>query len=369
MLASPPGFDLWPNWMKPYQFGLTTLASTAALAVAGSVVIPSLADSRSSALPSDPWIHQGTSQTGGSDWVAALPAAGDRLWVKVRQAISLEDLASQLAQDESKLARLNEVTEDHQFSSGDWLVLPTQSIRQAKQLAGIDTSELRRTPPLAAPPEPQDPARVRFGDSLIKIAQRYNLSISELLQLNPGLKAARLVVGTQIRLAQSSPGRSRMLLGLKPMGSGGLSWPDSPDFGLGEGSSGQPFADTGWIWPTQGVFSSGYGWRWGRMHKGIDIANNVGTPILAARSGQVESAGWNDGGYGYLVELRHTDGSLTRYAHNSRILVRPGDQVNQGSVISLMGSTGRSTGPHLHFEILPPGRGAMNPLQFLPPRA
>ena len=129
------------------------------------------------------------------------------------------------------------------------------------------------------------------------------------------------------------------------------------------------YKEWGWIWPTQGVFSSGYGWRWGRMHKGIDIANNVGTPILAARSGQVESAGWNDGGYGYLVELRHADGSLTRYAHNSRILVRPGDQVNQGSVISLMGSTGRSTGPHLHFEILPPGRGAMNPLQFLPPRA
>jgi murein DD-endopeptidase MepM/ murein hydrolase activator NlpD len=347
--------------MKPVHFGLTTLASTAALAVAGTVVIPSLADSRPVALPADTWI-------------AALPAATDRLWVKVRQSINLEDLASQLAQDESKLARLNEVDEDHRFNSGEWLVLPSQSIKQAKQLASIDTSELRRTPPLDAPPEPQavEPGRVRFGDSLIKIAQRYNLSISELLHLNPGLRAARLVVGTQIRLAQSSPGRSRLLLGLKPVGSGGLSWPDSPDFGAGDGSGfsgGAPFADTGWIWPTQGVFSSGYGWRWGRMHKGIDIANNVGTPILAARAGQVISAGWNDGGYGYLVEVRHADGSLSRYAHNSRILVRPGDQVNQGSVISLMGSTGRSTGPHLHFEILPPGRGAMNPLQFLPPRA
>jgi murein DD-endopeptidase MepM/ murein hydrolase activator NlpD len=340
--------------MKPYQFGLTTLASTAALAVAGSVVVPTLAeiraDSRSDA------------------WIAALPS-GDRLWVKVRQSISLEDLATQLAQDESKLARLNDVDEDHRFSSGDWLVLPSQSIKQAKQLAGIDTSELRRTPPLAAPPEPQEPARVRLGDSLLKIAQRYNLSIGELLQLNPGLRAARLVAGTQIRLAQSSPGRSRILLGLKPVGSGGLSWPDSPDFGGGDSNGSSPFADTAWIWPTQGVFSSGYGWRWGRMHKGIDIANNVGTPILAARAGEVTTAGWNDGGYGYLVELRHADGSLSRYAHNSRILVRPGDQVNQGSVISLMGSTGRSTGPHLHFEILPPGRGAMNPLQFLPPRA
>ena len=105
------------------------------------------------------------------------------------------------------------------------------------------------------------------------------------------------------------------------------------------------------------------------FHKGIDIANNVGTPVLASRGGQVISAGWNEGGYGYLVEIRHDDGSMSRYGHNSQILVRAGDMVSQGSVISLMGSTGRSTGPHLHFEILPPGRGAVNPLQFLPAKA
>jgi murein DD-endopeptidase MepM/ murein hydrolase activator NlpD len=287
--------------------------------------------------------------------------------VKVRRGISIEELATQLAQDETALARLNDVNEDHQFSSGDWLVLPSQSSRKVKQLAAIDTSELRRSPPLAAPPEPQEPARIRFGDNLARIAQRYNLSISELLRLNPGLQAAQLVVGTQIRVAQSSPGRSRMILGLKPSASGGLSWPDQPDFGNANGS--EAFGDTGWIWPTKGIFSSGYGWRWGRMHQGIDIANNVGTPIVAARSGQVVSAGWNDGGYGYLVEIRHADGSVSRYAHNSRILVQVGQQVAQGAVISQMGSTGRSTGPHLHFEIRPPGRGAVNPLQLLPPRA
>ena len=133
--------------------------------------------------------------------------------------------------------------------------------------------------------------------------------------------------------------------------------------------SGSPASTTGWIWPTKGVFSSGYGWRWGRMHKGIDLANNVGTPVVAAKDGQVVFAGWHDGGYGYLVEIRHEDGSLSRYAHNSSILVQPGQLVPQGAVISLMGSTGRSTGPHLHFEILPPGRGAANPLEFLPARA
>ncbi|MEY3768537.1 MAG: hypothetical protein RLZZ11_1607 [Cyanobacteriota bacterium] len=353
--------------MKPYQFLLTTIASTAAIGAVGTVVIPSLADSRSSYSPFAP---EPTAVASSSDpmLIAALPSPADRLWVKVRSAISIEELASKLAQDESQLAKLNDVNEDHQFSTGEWLVLPSQSSKKVKQLAAIDTSELRRTPPLAAPPEPQEPERIRLGDSLAKIAQRYNLSITELLRLNPGLQAARLVAGTQIRVAQSTPGRSRMILGLKPTASGGLSWPDQPDFGFPGGSEGR-FSDTGWIWPTKGVFSSGYGWRWGRMHSGIDIANNIGTPILAARSGQVISAGWDDGGYGYLVELRHTDGSISRYAHNSRILVRVGEQVNQGAVISQMGSTGRSTGPHLHFEIRPAGRGAVNPLQYLPPRA
>ena len=353
--------------MKPHQFLLTTLASTAALGAAGSVIVPSFADSQpasdtavatsfQSDLPASPTL------------LAALPSS-DRVWVKVRSSVSIEELATALSQDESRLARLNDVDEDHQFQSGDWLVLPSQSSRQVKQLASVDTSELRRTPPLESLPEPSEPARVRFGDNLVKIAQRYNLTLAELLRLNPGLEAARLVVGTQIRTVQSSPNRSRMILGLKPTASGGLSWPEQPGFGYGQPNPPAEYTSTGWIWPTKGVFSSGYGWRWGRMHKGIDIANNVGTPVLASRSGQVISAGWNEGGYGYLVEIRHDDGSMSRYGHNSQILVRAGDMVSQGSVISLMGSTGRSTGPHLHFEILPPGRGAVNPLQFLPAKA
>ena len=353
--------------MKPYQFLLTTLASTAALGAAGSVIIPSLAGPRSfdAAVVVDSF--QAEPAISGS-LLAAGPST-DRVWVKVRSSVSIEELATALDQDETRLARLNDVDEDHQFQNGDWLVLPSQSSRHVKQLVAIDTSELRRTPPMEALPEPQQPARVRFGDSLIKIAQRYNLTLSELLRLNPGLEAARLVVGTQIRTAQSTPNRSRMILGLKPSASGGLSWPEQPGFGADQPGMPSEYSSTGWIWPTKGMFSSGYGWRWGRMHKGIDIANNVGTPILASRGGQVISAGWNEGGYGYLVEIRHEDGSMSRYAHNSQILVRTGDMVSQGSVISLMGSTGRSTGPHLHFEILPPGRGAVNPLQFLPAKA
>ncbi|MEG4276953.1 peptidoglycan DD-metalloendopeptidase family protein [Microcoleus sp. MON1_C1] len=130
--------------------------------------------------------------------------------------------------------------------------------------------------------------------------------------------------------------------------------------------NGKQQSASGFIWPSKGVLTSGYGWRWGRMHKGIDIAGPIGTPIVAASDGVVTYAQWNDGGYGYLVEITHPDGTETVYAHNSRILVQKGQRVAQGEQISEMGSTGFSTGPHLHFEIHPAGQGAINPMALLP---
>jgi murein DD-endopeptidase MepM/ murein hydrolase activator NlpD len=127
-----------------------------------------------------------------------------------------------------------------------------------------------------------------------------------------------------------------------------------------------PTQFAGYIWPAKGVFTSGYGWRWGRMHKGIDIAAPIGTPIMAAAPGEVIFAGWNSGGFGNLVKIKHADGSITMYAHNSKILVRQGQTVEQGEQISEMGSTGFSTGPHLHFEIHPNGENAVNPIAYLP---
>jgi murein DD-endopeptidase MepM/ murein hydrolase activator NlpD len=124
----------------------------------------------------------------------------------------------------------------------------------------------------------------------------------------------------------------------------------------------------GYIWPAQGVLTSGYGWRWGRMHRGVDIAGPVGTPIYSAGPGVVVRSGWNSGGYGNMVDIRHPDGSMTRYAHNSRNLVREGQEVRQGQQIAEMGSTGYSTGPHLHFEIHLPDQGTVNPMALLPGR-
>lgn len=160
---------------------------------------------------------------------ADLSVITDRIWVRVRSPISIKELAGALDQDEANLAKLNNVAEDHEFNSDDWLVLPSQTSKKVKTLAAINSSELRRTPPLASSPEAQEPARIRFGDTLAQVAKRYNLSIVELLRLNPGLQAANLVAGTQIRVSSSTPGRSRMILGLKPTSSGGLRWPEPPE--------------------------------------------------------------------------------------------------------------------------------------------
>jgi murein DD-endopeptidase MepM/ murein hydrolase activator NlpD len=131
---------------------------------------------------------------------------------------------------------------------------------------------------------------------------------------------------------------------------------------------GNPSVSTAFIWPAKGVLTSGFGQRWGRPHRGIDVANATGTPIYASADGVIEKAGWNRGGYGNLVEVRHPDGTMTRYGHNSKVLVQVGQQVSQGQTIALMGSTGFSTGPHTHFEIHPSGKGAVNPIAFLPAR-
>jgi lipoprotein NlpD len=121
---------------------------------------------------------------------------------------------------------------------------------------------------------------------------------------------------------------------------------------------------SGMIWPAQGVISQGFRKRY---HEGIDIAGPVGTPIFAAADGEVIRAGWEETGLGNAVNIRHLDGRITVYGHNQKVLVRTGQKVNRGQMIAKMGSTGNSSGPHLHFEIYPNGRRAANPVSFLPP--
>lgn len=116
------------------------------------------------------------------------------------------------------------------------------------------------------------------------------------------------------------------------------------------------------MWPTSGVITQRFSW----YHQAVDIANRSNPPIVAAQGGTVITAGWNAGGYGNFVVIDHGNGYKTLYAHmlNNSVLVKPGQVVRQGQQLGTMGSTGRSTGTHLHFEIKTPS-GNVNPLTML----
>ena len=290
---------------------------------------------------------------------AALPNTTKLLWVELAADSDLSMVARELDLSLKELSKLNEKTASTVLKSGTWLVLPEASRADVQDSSRFVSDSIRSSAPLSSPPVPKDVVEIKAGQSLTSLIKDHGITLQQLKDLNPGVQLSRmLVVGSKVRVAKARP-----LLGIRPLRSGGASWPELPGF-AGDDDFGAPQS---FIWPTKGVFTSGYGWRWGRMHKGIDIANNVGTPIFAAKDGLVAFAGWSSG-YGYLVEISHRDGSSTRYAHNSRLLVKKGQMVPQGSRISLMGSTGRSTGPHLHFEIRRPGGAALDPMAMLPSR-
>ncbi|NLT94338.1 MAG: M23 family metallopeptidase [Clostridia bacterium] len=115
--------------------------------------------------------------------------------------------------------------------------------------------------------------------------------------------------------------------------------------------------------PTVGVLSSVFGSRGKEFHTGIDLANKQGTAINAAQAGKVTFVGWK-GNYGWTVVIDHLNGYKTLYGHNSKILVQKGQWVEKGQKIALMGNTGRSTGPHLHFEIYENGK-VVDPLKYI----
>jgi murein DD-endopeptidase MepM/ murein hydrolase activator NlpD len=119
----------------------------------------------------------------------------------------------------------------------------------------------------------------------------------------------------------------------------------------------------GFVWPVGAAVTSPFGWRWGRMHEGIDLGAAYGTPIAAAAAGTVIYAGWL-GGYGNLTVIDHGGGLATAYGHQSQIVVSVGQSVAQSEIIGYVGSTGHSTGPHLHFEVRVNGQ-PVDPLGYL----
>jgi len=178
--------------------------------------------------------------------------------------------------------------------------------------------------------------KVSSGDTLWELARRFNTSVEGIAMVNQIGDTEILLEGAELIIPAF-----RMVKAERAAGIPRLS-----------------------LWPVRGVISSAFGPRWGRMHEGLDIAAEKGAPIKAVEGGRVVFAGPR-GRYGNAVIINHGNGFRSLYGHASRIEVAPGDDVEKGQIIARVGNTGRSTGPHLHLELL--HRGVpLNPQRYLP---
>jgi murein DD-endopeptidase MepM/ murein hydrolase activator NlpD len=178
---------------------------------------------------------------------------------------------------------------------------------------------------------------VKAGQTFWSIARQYGLDWQKIRADNPEMDVDAL-----------QPGQKLFIRGGKPHSDGDVS----------RGST-----DLSFRWPTKGVVSSLFGYRWGALHTGIDIAADGGDGIYAARGGRVTFAGWM-GGYGLAIVVDHGRGWETLYGHASELFVTSGDVVQVGQCIAAVGNTGNSTGPHLHFEVRNQGI-PKNPILYL----
>lgn len=199
---------------------------------------------------------------------------------------------------------------------------------------------------------------VKSGDTISRIARTYDVEEEKILSSNQ--LGATLRIGDKIMI----PGGRKITVAAAttPVASSA-----SNSSGLGiirdlvkAPASTAATSGTKMAWPTDGArITQYYSWR----HTGLDIANKTGTPLYAAEDGTVEYSGWSNG-YGYNVLVDHGDGRKTRYAHASKLFVEVGDSVTRGENIAAMGSTGWSTGPHIHFEVIINGK-KQNPLNYI----
>lgn len=186
---------------------------------------------------------------------------------------------------------------------------------------------------------------VRPGETLAAIGRAYGIAWQALAKVNQLADPHLIEVGQAIWIPQAAGGSYSRLSPLT------VASERAPDRLL--------------QWPVQGLLTSGFGMRGGRLHAGIDISGQRGTPILAADEGTVLFSGRGPSGYGTTVMLMHDHGLITLYAHNERNVVRQGARVQRGQTIALMGDSGRASGTHLHFEVHHRGR-LTDPLQWLP---
>ncbi|MFA5799160.1 MAG: M23 family metallopeptidase [Patescibacteria group bacterium] len=220
---------------------------------------------------------------------------------------------------------------------------------------------------LRIPPTSGVIVKIKSGDTLGSLANKYGGDVTEIANFNNFGEGEKLAAGTELMIPGGRPPEleqtsSRIARQTEVPSSESISKLTAPrpvpkpaDLETKE----QP--KTKLLWPTSGhSITQYYGWR----HVGLDVDGDFTSPLYAAADGVIESAGWNNAGYGLMIFIDHKNGIKTRYGHASKLFVKKGDVVKRGQVIAMMGTTGRSTGSHLHFEVYVNGKRT-NPLGYI----
>jgi len=252
-----------------------------------------------------------------------LISASQSVEYTVQRGDSLWSIATAFGVSVDAIAQANAIPDPSKIKIGDKLTIPLG-------VGGVAVSRLFLE------------HKVARGDTLWGIGQAYGVSVNSIAAANPGVKANSLRVGDIIKVPLS-----------------------------GSSSSMRSSAGPKYIWPVSGGrLTSEYGWRTDpftgqkAFHGGVDLGLPEGTPIYASGDGVVIEAGLK-GGFGRAVVIQHDDGLVTLYAHASKVLVTVGTRVKQGQLIARVGSTGRATGPHLHFEVRK-GEATIDPMSLIP---
>lgn len=198
---------------------------------------------------------------------------------------------------------------------------------------------------------------VQRGQTLYRIARVYAIDLETLKRVNNIRDPAQMKVGQHLWI----PNARKVL----PILGEDSAPPSRHAARTAETQVKKPVLPGYLVWPVKGELSSRFGIRNGKHHDGIDIAADTGTKIEAAAEGKVVFSGWGPKGYGLMIIIKHPNHLMTIYAHNARNLVNVNVSVEKGQKIAQVGSTGRATGPHLHFEVRNDTH-PVDPLQYLP---
>jgi murein DD-endopeptidase MepM/ murein hydrolase activator NlpD len=277
----------------------------------------------------------------------------------VQRGDSIGTISWRFGVDMGALIAANRLNNPNYIQAGQTLIVPATSspapVEEPVVSENVESTPVRQqakeTPPLQAVANSGTSDStiyaVVFGDTISIIAGRFGVSLIDLIRINNLTNPNYIYQGQEIIIPQQSSQVEAVV---------------EPSKETAEPVE-EETTDSKFIWPLKNYSIINYYWAY---HPGLDLVVDIGTTVVASAGGEVEFSGWNVNGYGYLVIIHHGGGVRTLYAHNNELLVAEGDSVEQGQPISLSGSTGYSTWPHVHYELIFNERVRMNPCQYLP---